>query len=128
NKPAKRQGKVQLINAIEMFGKMRKSLGSKRKELRLKDIERICHLYDSYRNQHGSEEHEAHSKVFKGEEFGYSTITVERPLQLRFTATEEKVEEVLAQKSIDKLKSGEQAAIRNALIGLIGWEWKDRDE
>jgi len=31
-----------------MYGKMRKSLGSKRKELRQKDIERICHLYDSY--------------------------------------------------------------------------------
>ena len=34
NKPARRKGKVQLINAVEMFGKMRKSLGSKRKELR----------------------------------------------------------------------------------------------
>ena len=128
NKPAKRKGKVQLINAVEMFGKMRKSLGSKRKELRPKDIERICHLYDSFRNEHGTDEHPAHSKVFKGEEFGYSTITVERPLQLRFTPTEDKIEEVLAQKSIEKLKPGEQAAIRNALTGLIGWEWKDRDE
>lgn len=79
NKPAKRKGKVQLINAVDMFGKMRKSLGSKRKELRPKDIERICNLYDSFRNQHATDEHEAHSKVFKGEEFGYSTITVERP-------------------------------------------------
>jgi type I restriction enzyme M protein len=66
--------------------------------------------------------------VFKREEFGYSTITVERPLQLRFTPTEDKIEEVLAQKSIEKLKPGEQAAIREALTGLIGWEWKDRDE
>ena len=68
-KPATRKGKVQLINAVEMFGKMRKSLGSKRKELRPKDIERICHLYDSFRNEHGTDEHPAHSKVFKGEEF-----------------------------------------------------------
>ena len=128
NKPAKRKGKIQLINAVEMFGKMRKSLGSKRKELRPKDIERICHLYDSFRNEHGTDEHPALSKVFKGKEFGYSTITVERPLQLRFEPTEDKVEEVLAQKSIEKLKPGEQAAIRNALTGLIGWEWKDRDE
>ena len=128
NKPAKRKGKVQLINAVDMFGKMRKSLGSKRKELRDKDIERICHLYGGFRNEHGNDEHPALSKVFKGEEFGYSTITVERPLQLRFTPTEENVEEVLAQKSIEKLKPGEQAAIRNALTCLIGWEWKDRDE
>lgn len=34
NKPARRKGKVQLINAVEMYGKMKKSLGSKRKELR----------------------------------------------------------------------------------------------
>ena len=128
NKPAKRKGKVQLINAVDMFGKMRKSLGSKRKELRPKDIERICNLYDSFRNQHATDEHDAHSKVFKGEDFGYSTITVERPLQLRFTPTEDKVEEVLAQKSVDKLKDGEKAALRTALTALIGWEWKDRDQ
>ncbi|PJE01733.1 class I SAM-dependent DNA methyltransferase [Mycobacterium sp.] len=128
NKPSKRKGKVQLINAVDMYGKMRKSLGSKRKELRSKDIERICHLYDSFRNQHATDEHDAHSKIFKGEAFGYSTITVERPLQLRFVPTEDKVEEVLAQKSINKLKSIEQTSIRNALSTLIGWEWKDRDE
>ena len=128
NKPTKRKGKIQLINAADMYGKMRKSLGSKRKELRPKDIERICSLYDSFRNQNATDEHDAHSKVFKGEEFGYSTITVERPLQLRFTPTEEKVEEVLAQKSVAKLKEGEKAALRNALTTLIGWEWKDRDE
>jgi type I restriction enzyme M protein len=122
NKPAKRKGKTQLINAVDMFGKMRKSLGSKRKELRQQDIERICHLYEGFRNEHGSDEHPSLSKVFKGEEFGYSTITVERPLQLRFTPTEDKVEQVLAQKSIDKLKSGEQAAIRDALTGMIGVE------
>ena len=43
NKPAT-QGQVQLINAVDMFGKMRKSLGSKRKYMRPKDIEHICHL------------------------------------------------------------------------------------
>lgn len=128
NKAAKRKGKIQLINAVEMYGKMRKSLGSKRKELRPKDIERICRLYDSFRNEQDTDEQPALSKVFKGGEFGYYTITVERPLQLRFTPTEDNVEEVLAQKSIDKLKDGEKAAIRTAITRLIGWEWKDRDE
>ena len=73
NKPTKRKHKIQLINAVDMYGKMKKSLGSKRKELRPKDIERICRLYDSFRNEHGSDEHPALSKVFKGEEFGYLT-------------------------------------------------------
>lgn len=110
-----------------MSGKMRKSLGSKRKYLRPEDIERICHLYDRYRNEKGSDTHPAVSKVFRGEEFGYATITVERPLQLRFEPSKENVEEVLAQKSITKLKDGEQVAIRIALTGLIGWVWKDRN-
>ncbi|MCR8695228.1 SAM-dependent methyltransferase [Rhodococcus pyridinivorans] len=127
NKPAQRRGKVQLINAADMFDKMRKSLGSKRKYLRPEDIERICKLYDRYRNEKGTDIHPAHSKVFHGEEFGYATITVERPLQLRFEPTEDKIDEILAQKSIAKLKDGEQAAIRKALETLVGWAWMNRD-
>lgn len=127
NKPEQRRGKVQLINAVDMFGKMRKSLGSKRKYLRPEDIERICKLYDRYRNEKGTDTHPAHSKVFRGEEFGYATITVERPLQLRFEPTEDGIEEVLAQKNIAKLKDGEQAAIRKALETLVGWKWTNRD-
>ena len=127
NKPEQRRGKVQLINAVDMYGKMRKSLGSKRKYLRPEDIERICKLYDRYRNEKGTDTHPAHSKVFRGEEFGYATITVERPLQLRFEPTEDKIDEVLAQKSIAKLKDGEQAVIRKALKTLVGWTWTNRD-
>jgi type I restriction enzyme M protein len=127
NKPAERRGKVQLINAADMFGKMRKSLGSKRKELRQKDIETICKLYDGYSNETGTDDHPALSKVFKGEEFGYQTITVERPLQLRFQPTEDNVEAVMATKVVGKLKPGEQEALRSGLSKLIGDEWKDRD-
>ena len=127
NKPAKRRGRVQLINAADMFGKMRKSLGSKRKELRQSDIDRICKLYDGFSNETGTDEHPATSKVFKGDEFGYSTITVERPLQLRFQPTEDNVELVMATKVVEKLKPGEQEAVRTALTTLIGWQYKDRD-
>ena len=49
-------------------------------------------------------------------------------MQLRFEPSEDRVEEVLAEKTIGKLAPGEQAAIRGALTGLIVWEWKDRDE
>lgn len=127
NKPTQRRGKVQLINAADMFGKMRKSLGSKRKELRPQDIDKVCTLYDGFQNQSGTDEHPALSKVFEGEEFGYSTITVERPLQLRFQPTEDNVEQVMASKTVEKLKAGEQESVRTALAALIGWEYKDRD-
>jgi type I restriction-modification system DNA methylase subunit len=55
--------------------KMRKSLGSKPKELRDADTKRICDLCESFRNEPGSDEHPAVSKVFKREEFGYATIS-----------------------------------------------------
>jgi len=128
NKPAKRKGKIQLINAVEMFGKMRKSLGSKRKELRPDDIARICSAYDGFGNDDGTDDEPALSKVFRGEEFGYSTITVERPLQLRFDVTEVTLDEVLAQKSVEKLTADEQTAIKKALTGMLGRAWLDRDK
>ena len=68
-----RKGKVQLINGAEFFQKMRKSLGSKRKELGEGDITRIVNLY-------GECEENEYSKIFDNADFGYSTITVERPL------------------------------------------------
>lgn len=74
HKKPERQGKIQLISAAEFFQKMRKSLGSKRKELGDGDIERIVKLYGAF------EENE-YSKIFDNADFGYSTITVERPLR-----------------------------------------------
>lgn len=127
DKPSARRNKVQLIDGSDMFGKMRKSLGSKRKELRPEDITTIAQLYVDQVDDPGSVDTPSLSKVFDGEDFGYSTITVERPLQLRFELTSDKVDEVLAQKPILKLNAGEQAAVRNALTELIGWESNDRD-
>jgi len=74
HKSAERRGKIQLINAGEFFQKMRKSLGSKRKEMSVTDIERVASLYGAF------EENE-YSKIFDNADFGYSTITVERPLR-----------------------------------------------
>ncbi len=68
-----RRGKVQLINASSFHQKMRKSLGSKRKEMGAEDIDRIIKLYGSF-------EENKFSKIFDSNEFGYTAITVERPL------------------------------------------------
>lgn len=125
-KPAERRGKIQLINAVDMFGKMQRSLGSKRKELRDKDIDTITGLYADFVDDAGTDEQASFSKVFDCIQFGYSTITVERPLRLRFEVTDDKIDEVLAVKSIAKLKAGEQAALRNGLEALMGQVWDDR--
>lgn len=75
NKSSKRKGKVQLINANGIFSKMRKSLGSKRKQFTDEQIEEIVGLYDAF-----EEADPKLSKVFANDDFGYTTVTVERPL------------------------------------------------
>jgi type I restriction enzyme M protein len=104
-KPAARKGKVQLIDASGFWQKMRKSLGSKRKELSPDHIEDITRLFGEFKDvperrlpsrldarankavppdsspaqsrlQTGAP---PLSRIFKNEEFGYRTITIERP-------------------------------------------------
>ncbi|MCF3939561.1 type I restriction-modification system subunit M [Gordonia tangerina] len=127
NKPAERQGTVQLINAVDMFGKMRKSLGSKRKFLRDDDIQQIAQLYLDHVDNPGSDDAASLSKVFANGDFGYRTITVERPLQLAFRIDDARIDAVLAVKAITKLNNGDQEAIRKALVYLSDWEWANRD-
>lgn len=69
----RRQGKVQLINASELFQKRRKALGNKRNDIPQDAIDKITKLYGEFRKS-------PISLIFKNEEFGYKKITVERPL------------------------------------------------
>ncbi|WP_329324507.1 class I SAM-dependent DNA methyltransferase [[Kitasatospora] papulosa] len=78
-KQAERRGKVQLIDASGMWTKMRKGMGSKRKEIDAPARERVVKLYDVF----GEDEN---SKILKNSDFGYWTVTVERPLRLNFSA------------------------------------------
>ena len=74
NKPKERKGKVQLINAVDLFKKMSKSLGDKRNELSEQHIKDITKLYGEFME---SEQ----CKIFDNTDFGYSKVTVERPLK-----------------------------------------------
>ena len=76
-KPAHRKGKVQLIDASSFFQKMRKSLGSKRKELSPAHIDDITRIFGACKKV--TREGVPISRIFKNEDFGYRTITVERP-------------------------------------------------
>ena len=83
-----RRGKVQLINGARLFGKMRKSLGSKRNLMSDEDIRTITRSFGAFEviadDKFGS-------KIFATHEFGYRRITVERPLRLSAQFTEEAV-------------------------------------
>jgi type I restriction enzyme M protein len=76
-KLAPRKGKVQLIDASGFWQKMRKSLGSKRKELSPEHIDDITRLFGQF--QECTRDGVPISRIFKNEDFGYRTITVERP-------------------------------------------------
>lgn len=78
-KPTARKGKVQLIDASGFWQKMRKSLGSKRKELSDEHIDQITRLFGDF--VEAERDGKPISRIFKNEDFGYRTITVERPLR-----------------------------------------------
>ena len=67
-----RKDKVQLIDASQIFHKLRKNLGDKNKELTTEDIEKIFELYTDFAES-------KKSKIFDTTEFGYTQVTVERP-------------------------------------------------
>ena len=97
-KKGKRKGKIQLINAVDYYQKMRKSLGDKRNELSEEHIKEITRIYGEFK------ENEV-CKIFDNEDFGYYKVTVERPLRLNFQVSPER---------IDLLK--EQSAFLNLLL------------
>jgi type I restriction enzyme M protein len=73
-----RSGKVQLIDASGFWQKMRKSLGSKRKELSDEHIAEVTKLFGEFVEANDGKK--PISRIFRNEDFGYRTITVERPL------------------------------------------------
>ncbi|WP_053956346.1 type I restriction-modification system subunit M [Inediibacterium massiliense] len=112
-KEEKRKGKIQLVNAIEYYQSMRKSLGNKRKEISKDQMREIKALYASF------EENE-NCKIFDNEDFGYRKITIERPLKLSFKVNEDAIERVkettqfinlaVSKKKNEKIKAEEEAA------------------
>jgi type I restriction enzyme M protein len=84
-KPEHRKGKVQLINALELYVKLRKNLGDKNCELTAEHIDQITQLYLDFKETDIS-------KIYPSEYFGYYKITVERPLRLSAQFTDEAIE------------------------------------
>ncbi len=113
-KEAKRKGKVQLIDGSQLYGKMRKSLGSKRNEMSEDDIKMITQSFGDFEvmdareldkpaevksnrgRQSASPKTESAktfaSKIFNSYEFGYRRVTIERPLRLSAQLSNERIE------------------------------------
>lgn len=80
-----RKGKIQLLDARDIWTAggsedSKRSLGDKRRHITNAQIEAIVHLY-------GRQEDSETSKLFDNADFGYTRVTVERPLRLRYQMT-----------------------------------------
>lgn len=138
-KEDRRKGKIQLVNAIEYYQSMRKSLGNKRKEITNEQIKEIKEIYTSF-------EESEKSKIFDKEDFGYRKVTIERPLKLSFKVNEESIENVknttqfinlaFSKKKDEEIKAKEEAEGRikqEKLLKLLEsfdseFEYMDRDK
>jgi len=121
-----RVGKVQLIDASgERFWKsMRKSLGSKRREITDEARAEIVRLYAEFLNGESGEGDV--SKIFLTTDFGYREIRVERPLRLSFQASAERISRLDAEKAILKLTEEERDELKTALGGMDDVMIRDR--
>ncbi len=121
HKSPKRKGKVQLIDAGDMYEPMRKSLGSKRRQLSEKQIAEIVRIYGAF-------EESKVSKIFDTTAFGYRRITVERPLQLSFYPHDtRRIEALKADKAFKKWNERLQTELLEALAQMGEEKITDRE-
>ena len=88
NKRKERKGKVQLINAAEIYHKLRKAVGNKKNEITKEDRKAITHLYADFVQNDVC-------KIYDNTEFLYKEYTVMQPLQRSYAITEERIEQML---------------------------------
>ncbi|BCC14005.1 hypothetical protein BC30048_4430 [Bacillus cereus] len=96
-----RKGKIQLVDASSYYVRMQKNLGSKRNEITESQIAEITRIYGEFKENN-------HSKIFDLKDFGYHKITVERPLQLNFMISPERIENLIAESTFSKLFDEEE--------------------
>lgn len=96
NKRPERKGKVQLIDATNIYHKLRKALGKKKNEITPEDRAAITCLYANL-------EEGENCKIFKNEDFMYREYVVMQPLQRSYAITEERIKRMLTSGSLSSL-------------------------
>jgi type I restriction enzyme M protein len=86
-KPKERKGKIQLVDASKLFTPLRKNLGQKSAELSDQDIDFIMDTFMDFENT-------KESKIFENKDFGYTRISINRPLRLRSKLSDELVDSI----------------------------------
>jgi type I restriction enzyme M protein len=119
-KSEERRGKIQLVDARELWTKMPKSLGEKRKYMTDDQIAEIVRLYGAF-------EENDRVKVFPNESFGYLRITVERPLRLRWEVNEETLLRLDSEPKLTKIDPEARASLRSEVERWVGERFDSED-
>lgn len=107
-KSPERRGKVQLVDARDYWVKLRKSLGEKRKELSVDQIDEITRTYGAFTEGEKV-------KILPKEAFGFLRIIVERPLRLRWEVSDDTVAGVMDTKLLQKADPDALHSVRERL-------------
>ncbi|HRN70082.1 MAG TPA: class I SAM-dependent DNA methyltransferase [Candidatus Woesebacteria bacterium] len=86
-KSEERKGKIQLIDATDMYSELRKNLGEKSRELKPSQIKELLKLFNDFKETEKS-------MIFDNKDFGYQEITVERPLRSKAQLSDELIEKI----------------------------------
>jgi type I restriction enzyme M protein len=92
NKPANRKGKVQLIDAGQLYRKLRKNLGNKNCEFSPEHITEIVDTYTKMSVAEREGEQGISAQVFDNDDFGYYKATIERPKRLKAQFSADRIE------------------------------------
>jgi type I restriction enzyme M protein len=94
NKTENRKGKVQLIDAGQLYRKLRKNLGNKNCEFSPEHIEVIVETYNhlAVLDTNNLVVEPVEAQVFDNIDFGYYKATIERPKRLKAQFTAERIE------------------------------------
>ena len=108
NKRSARKGKVQLIDATNIYHKLRKALGKKKNEVTPDDRAEITRIYAEFQDSDCC-------KIFRNEEFMYREYVVMQPLQRSYGITEERIQKMLSSGALSNLyDEGKVAELENA--------------
>ncbi len=131
-KTPQRKRKVQLIDATDFHVGMRKSLGSKRKQISDGQIAEITQLFGDFEDVKACPEKglfRDRVRIFNNIDFGYQRITIERPLKRNFQVCGDRIEILKSARGFTRLPQELQQRILGILATLEGdCEYKNRDE
>ncbi|MCK9454843.1 class I SAM-dependent DNA methyltransferase [Sulfurimonas sp.] len=103
NKAQHRRGKVQLIDANDLYSKLRKNLGDKNCELEAKHISKIMEVYSRFEEcEKQVDGRKIASKIFDNSDFGYYKVNIERPKRLKSQLRDELIETLRFDKTLEE--------------------------